>query len=45
MTTLIEDLKDLVEQFEMKKIDRGQLITALATITNYYQREDTKKNG
>ena len=45
MKTLIEDLQDLIWQYERKKIDRGQLITALATITNYYQRKDKKKNG
>ena len=39
MTTLIEDLTDLVSQYEMKKIDRKTLIKALKNIVKYEEKK------
>ena len=39
MTTLIEDLTDLVSQYEMKKIDRKTLIKSLKNIVKYEEKK------
>ncbi len=39
MTTLIEDLTDLVSQYEMKKIDRKTLIKALKNIVKHEEKK------
>ena len=38
-TRLIDDLKDLIDQFETQKIDKKQVIATMKNIVNY----ETKK--
>ena len=49
MTTLLEDLQDLVGQYEIGKIDHKALITKLKIINNYYsmikQKSERKDSG
>ena len=39
MTTLLEDLQDLVDQYESKKIDRKALIQLLGNIVKYEEKK------
>ena len=40
MTTLYDDLEDLVSQFGQGKIDESQVIEILKNITEYYKNGD-----
>tara|TARA_R100000231_G_C5231036_1_gene136691 strand:+ start:255 stop:386 length:132 start_codon:yes stop_codon:yes gene_type:complete len=40
MNTLLEDLQDLVSQFEREKITEEQVINIIINMANYYQNEE-----
>mgnify|MGYP003155564516 FL=1 len=40
MTTLLEDLQDLVSQFEREKITEEEVINIISNITKYYYKVD-----
>ena len=40
MTTLLEDLQDLVSQFEREKITEEEVIKIISNITKYYYKVD-----
>lgn len=39
MTTLLQDLQDLVSQFESEKLTEMEVINIIINIANYYETE------